>query len=660
MPLNYSSYEGIIRSFLRRDIALPDLCVKLLSSALDSEDVPSMEPVRTRYHSQYRNEKDNISSTIKAFYNGSDGKSEEETQTTVKRNLEDRLIQPYLKAEREHVEEMLKRFARLVDGDAGIPDEIKKKFLALSAPETFSDFLAATLIYAVQQKNDAKKTTSKRKIKTTQSVDALSEEPLPSETSQQPQAQPPSVSKIILFSPPSPSPSPKRRKKIIIVIAAVAVLLIPLTGFGIWALGYFSHNIDANVNTDFDRHILLKIDNAAHQYEMGLNNWRRLEYTKAEDKITEALEALSKYEGQAEMDIARMNNSLGCLYLDMGKYEEAGQLLNSAYLAFRKSYNDKSIEVRAVKASLAQYDFYTGNYDRALKETDEIIEISNRKRDKAVIATTSHFRANVLNSLGRHDEALANYEQVLSLYEGIKKHESQSMDLARYTNDSSITDRKREYYKTAKRWIVLSYANMGATHLMAGDAQAAHTELSKALENCRKTWFIGQKTLMTADIYCNLAMAKQQLGDTRGALSDAETAIAIQRGLFDYTDDYAGLAISYRVLAGIQSAIGSETALETYQKSLELALRDYGEHHPQTALSCQALGVFYLEQDDFEQALEYLERALDIRKNILLTNNTDTLALYQYLQQASKALGEQGKEQAYANEARALEEAMNV
>jgi tetratricopeptide (TPR) repeat protein len=360
------------------------------------------------------------------------------------------------------------------------------------------------------------------------------------------------------------------------------------------------------------------------------------------------------------MDIARMNNSLGCLYLDMGKYEEAGQLLNNAYLAFRKSFDDKSIEVRAAKASLAQYDFYTGSYDRALKETEEIIEISNRKKDKAVIATTSHFRATVLNSLGRYDEALALYEEVLLLYEDIEKNKSQSMDLAQYTNDSSIADRKREYYKTAAKWVVLSRANMGATHLRAGDAQAAHTELTKALEYCLNTWFIGQKTLMTADIYCNLAIAKQQLGDTRGAMNDAETAIAVQRGLFDYTDDYAGLTVSYRVLAGIQSATGGEAALAAYQKSLELALRDYGEHHPQTALSCQALGVFFLEQGDFAQALEYLERALDIRKSILLTKDVDTLTLYQYLRQASEALGEQSKEQAYANEARALEEAINV
>ena len=453
----------------------------------------------------------------------------------------------------------------------------------------------------------------------------------------------------------------RNHKKPIIISTVILVLL---AGTGVFLLGFISRGTDTKVTSGFDSHVLLQMEleqeNAVHYYGMGLNNWRRLEYSKAEEEIKRALEDLSKYEGQAEMDIARMNNSLGCLYLDMGKYEEAGKLLNNAYLAFRESYDDGSIEVRAVKASLAQHDYYAGNYDRALKETEEIIEMSNPKKDKAIIATTSHFRATVLNSLGRYDEALELYERVLLLYEDIGKNKSESMNLAQYTNDSSITDKKREYYKTAATWVVLSYANMGATHLRAGDAEIAREELTAALNYCLNTWFIGQKTLMTADIYCNLAMAKNQMGDALGAMDDVEKAIAIQRYLFNFEDDYPGLVQAYRVQADIVAATDAEKALSLYIKSMELAERFFVEEHPQTANACQALGSFYLDQKDYVLALEYLERALAIREGLILTKNMDALALYQNLRQTVEALGDQSMAQAYANDAQVLKETLEV
>lgn len=67
---------------------------------------------------------------------------------------------------------------------------------------------------------------------------------------------------------------------------------------------------------------MLQLSNANHQYEMGLQNWRHLDYPRADRDIREARDEISTQKSQSELDVASINNSFGCLYLDMGKYQE--------------------------------------------------------------------------------------------------------------------------------------------------------------------------------------------------------------------------------------------------------------------------------------------------------------------------------------------------
>lgn len=69
----------------------------------------------------------------------------------------------------------------------------------------------------------------------------------------------------------------------------------------------------------FNDHLVIEWKNANHQYKEGLNSWKRLDYTRAELDILTALEEMSKRAAQSEVEIATVNNSLGCLYLDTGK-----------------------------------------------------------------------------------------------------------------------------------------------------------------------------------------------------------------------------------------------------------------------------------------------------------------------------------------------------
>jgi TPR repeat protein len=158
MRLNYSSYEGIFIKFLNRKISKPDLAVMLFSSVFGGKEGATMNPVRDSDHSRYRGGTLDIKDSLRQHYIGSPDKSDEEIAVIVKQSFGE--IIKSMKQEREHVDALLSRYCELIQSDASIPNETRNRFLRLAVPETLSDFLAETFIYAVRQNNKIEKQES--------------------------------------------------------------------------------------------------------------------------------------------------------------------------------------------------------------------------------------------------------------------------------------------------------------------------------------------------------------------------------------------------------------------------------------------------------------------------------------------------------------------
>lgn len=180
-----------------------------------------------------------------------------------------------------------------------------------------------------------------------------------------------------------PDPKPLNRRVIIAAsVIVVAVLLGIAIFFGLHK--QVSSESSLELEQDIDSHIIMKLSNANHQYEVGLENWKRLDYNRAERDITGAISDIIEEKSQAEIDVAKINNSLGCLYLDMGKYESSYDYLNNAYVTFRDEYGEEDPQTLAVLFSIAQYDYYIGDYDSALKMAQQILDNSDIAHDKTV------------------------------------------------------------------------------------------------------------------------------------------------------------------------------------------------------------------------------------------------------------------------------------
>lgn len=416
------------------------------------------------------------------------------------------------------------------------------------------------------------------------------------------------------------------------VISTISIVLILVIIFKI--------NSQSNyINYDFDDHLILELSNANHQYNEGLYNWKRLDYNRAERDILAARDAISEHISQYDIEVARINNSLGCLYLDMGKYEQAYEYLNKALVTFSDEFDNGSIETRSVMFSIAQYDYCTGNYERSIQTIQGILDITNEQKDKAVITALKHFQASIYDSLGEYEKAVAIYRQVGDLYKEIWNDGKLTSDLSNYTAGASKS--KLGERKNAVKWMLRTVNKLGTAYIHLEQYEIAEDFLKAGIDLCESNIDIGIQNLTASELHMNLAVAQGKLGKNKEAIENIDKAMRIQRKLFDYNGNYPGLVEVYDVYAGLLMEQGDyDEAIEYANMALTLAKDSFGENHPLTASAYNMLGSLWYEGKEYTNAVKAFSSSIEIRKNILGVNHPDTVQYYINLAKAQVALGE--------------------
>lgn len=398
--------------------------------------------------------------------------------------------------------------------------------------------------------------------------------------------------------------------------------------------------LSPDINQEMDSHLLLELENANHQYEEGLENWRRLDYNRADRDICGALEEISHHLSQAEVEVAKINNSLGCLYLDMGRYEEAYDFLNSAFVTFKDVFGEGSREERTSMFSIAQYDYYTGNFETALKMAQKIMDKSDPEEDMVIIAAVSHFRAMIFDSLGDYDSAISVYQELLTSFEDILRDGGRSEELSAYVHDPALDQGEKDYYTNTLKWIILTYNNMGQVYIHLEKYDEASEALQTGLELSLDNIYIGKQNLTASKLYYNLAIVYARQGKQKEAIDSIDLAMRIQQKLFDYEAVYPGLVEVYDIYGTLLTEQGKdEEAEEYFHNALSLAQKSFGENHPKTAEAYNALGSYWFDQGEYEEAADAFEHAVLIRKNILGKEHPDTVEFYINLAKTQIRLG---------------------
>lgn len=94
------------------------------------------------------------------------------------------------------------------------------------------------------------------------------------------------------------------------------------------------------------------------QYDDALMEWKAMNYGASYQRFMEIREERREKLNDDTYEMAIVNNALGCLCLDMGKYEEGYEYLNSAYVAMKKLYGASSVLGLTVLSDITYYDFF--------------------------------------------------------------------------------------------------------------------------------------------------------------------------------------------------------------------------------------------------------------------------------------------------------------
>ena len=83
-------------------------------------------------------------------------------------------------------------------------------------------------------------------------------------------------------------------------------------------------------------------------------------------------------------------------------------------------------------------------------------------------------------------------------------------------------------------------------------------------------------------------------------------------------DDYPGIGQTLSNIGIVYHTLGhTDQTLDFYQKALKNLEKTLSENHLHIALVCYRLSVFHNDQEQYELALSYAQRSLNIRKKKL-------------------------------------------
>ena len=396
-----------------------------------------------------------------------------------------------------------------------------------------------------------------------------------------------------------------------------------------------------------DDHVIFELSKADHDYKTGIENWIRLDYNRAERDIRKAYERMSAAAPVTDADLAKINNTLGCLYLDMGRYQESYELLNDAYVTFGTLYGEDSDQVRAARFSIAQYDYLKGDPSTALKTIQLITDSSEQKNDKALTATALSYKAKIYNDLGDHQKALETYDELFLLYEDILKDGGLTEEYARLNADKSLSQSEKDDQAAALSRILTAMCDKGAALYSAEEYEEAEEVLRNAIEIGEDNIYIGRKNLITSKLYMNLAKVCAARRNTKDAMDHIDLAMRIQKNLFDYQETYPGLVEVYDLYGDLIVKKGEVGSYDRYRSAYDLAMQSYGENHPVTAEAVYCMGKYYAFVNYPDEAVSYFTQAIDIRKNILGYDHESTVRYLYSMAQAYYDAGD--KENALSN-----------
>lgn len=344
---------------------------------------------------------------------------------------------------------------------------------------------------------------------------------------------------------------------------------------------------------------------------------------------------------------AEMLGVIGGLYIQLGEFERAEQLLRDA-LAIKRDLHSSPTQGAAaattghelvrILARLGTVLTLRGNADEAESILREAVDVAARTGDPDLEAESYANLGYALHHLGRHASAESEYRRAVEIRRHAfgDRHAELADDLHGLALTLHMTNRlddaeplflealaiKREFLHPRHTSLSATLTALGRLYVWKLDYDAAIPLLREALEINRER--LGPKHPFVRDDHYELGFALMRRGD----LADAEEAFrkSLELGIELWGPDHRRAANNFANLAYVLAEQGRlEEAASLRRRSLELARRNWGHDHPNTAIQAHSLGHLLDRLGErtaadtaFEEALGILDSAY--RTETPLTN----------------------------------------
>lgn len=241
------------------------------------------------------------------------------------------------------------------------------------------------------------------------------------------------------------------------------------------------------VASDHDPNLALEIGSSlVRVYETLSDQENELKWMKIQDEQLQKF--IKKYpEKEAEYNFWATMNAIA--YLNY--YSTTGNLKQAAVYIKQLEKGQQQGETFMVSLHLARYNYYyaSGLMNEALKEIDGLIEIYQKDQSLKSYVNMIYLKANILNKLGREDEAIAMYERNLALSDSasiVSLNRQVDQIKADYKTDNLLLEKENTYAKIQYMFLILVAAIILILILFVVHYKRVQKELKKSEEEMRK------------------------------------------------------------------------------------------------------------------------------------------------------------------------------
>lgn len=285
---------------------------------------------------------------------------------------------------------------------------------------------------------------------------------------------------------------------------------------------------------------------------------------------------------------AELMNVLGRIYLEMGDFERAQELMVRG-LELRRGHAD-TVEVAESLRSLAMLRYEQADYERSEELYLEVIQ-----RLETTLGPDAPELAPPLNNLGllygrtaAYDQAIAAYERARRIFEADPA--SDPVDLGKVAN------------------------NLGNIHFAMGENSSARAEYEHALAIHESA--LEADNPLLAGTLANIGLVRLRLEEYEGVEEIFRRELAIVRK--SYGSVNTNVAHAFTHLASLFSATDRfQEAVDSYHQAGEIYRQALGEDHPYVAFPLYKLGGLYLSENRPVEAADYFRKAVNLREATL-------------------------------------------